>query len=74
MVKATARPLYPRKIHAVPIVQEAGWAPWRVWTGAENLAITRILSPDRPARGELLYRLNYPSPLVHKLQTLKFTV
>ena len=22
----------------VPIVQEAGWAPGQVWTGAENLA------------------------------------
>jgi hypothetical protein len=24
----------------VPIVQEAGWAPGPVWTGAENLAPT----------------------------------
>ena len=24
------------------IVQEAGWAPWPVWTGAENLASTGI--------------------------------
>ena len=22
----------------IPIVQEAGWAPWPVWTGAENFA------------------------------------
>ena len=29
----------------VPIVQEAGWAPWPVWTGAENLAPTGIRSP-----------------------------
>ena len=36
----------------VPIVQEAGWAPDPVWTGAENLA------PDRPARNETLHRLN----------------
>ena len=27
----------PRK-DPVPIVQEAGWAPGPVWTGAENLA------------------------------------
>jgi len=33
----------------VRIVQEAGWAPWPVWTGAENLASTGIRSPDRPA-------------------------
>ena len=47
----------------VPIVQEAGWVPGPVWTGAENLAPTRIRSPDRPARSESLYRLSYPGPL-----------
>ena len=46
----------------VPIVQEAGWAPRTVWTGAENLAPTGIRSPDRPARSESLYRLSYPGP------------
>jgi len=39
----------PRK-DTVPIVQEAGWAPGPVWMDAENLALTRILSADRPAR------------------------
>jgi len=38
-------------------VQEAGWAPGPVWTGAENLASTGIRSPDRPARNQSLYRL-----------------
>ena len=28
--------LYPRKRDTVPIVQEAGWTPGPVWTGAEN--------------------------------------
>jgi hypothetical protein len=46
----------------VPIVQEAGWAPGPVWTGAENLASTGIRSPDRPARSESLYRLSYTGP------------
>ena len=32
----------------VPIVQEAGWAPGTLWTCAEDLAPTRIRSPDRP--------------------------
>ena len=41
----------------VRIVQEAGWAPGPVWTGAENLAPTGIRSPARPARSESLYRL-----------------
>ena len=34
----------------VHIVQEAGWAPGPIWTGAENLVSTGIRSPDRPAR------------------------
>jgi hypothetical protein len=36
---------YPGK-DRVPILQEAAWAPWQVWTGAENLASTGIRSPD----------------------------
>jgi len=39
----------------VPIVQEAGWTPETVWMGAENLAPTRIRSPDHPALSESLY-------------------
>ena len=54
----------PRK-DPVPIVQEAGWDPGLVWTGAGNLAPTRIRSSDRPARSQLLYRLRYPAPLDH---------
>ena len=46
----------------VPIVQEAGWAPGTVWTGAEILAHTGIRSLDRPARSESVYRLSYPGP------------
>jgi len=45
----------------VPIVQEAGWVPGSVWTGAENLAPTGIRFPDRPARSQSLYRLRYPA-------------
>jgi hypothetical protein len=43
----------------VPIVQEVGWAPGPVWTGAENFAARGIRSPDRPARSQSLYRLSY---------------
>ena len=45
----------------VPIIQEAGWAPGPLWTGAENLAPTGIRSPDSPARSESVYRLRYPT-------------
>jgi hypothetical protein len=34
----------------VPIVRSAGWAPGPVWTDRENLVLTGIRSPDRPAR------------------------
>jgi hypothetical protein len=47
---------------AVPIVEEAGWAPGPVWRDAENLALTGIRSPDRPAPSESLHRLRYPGP------------
>jgi hypothetical protein len=53
------RTLLPGKKDPVPILQEAGWAPAPVWTGAENLAPTGIRSPDRPARSQSLYRLSY---------------
>jgi len=52
--------LYPRE-RPIPIVQEAGWAPRPVWTGAENLAPTGIRSSDRPTRSKSLYRLSYPT-------------
>jgi len=50
VVNATPRPLYPRERNALLIVQEDGWAPGPVWKCVENLAFTRIRSPDRPAR------------------------
>ena len=46
----------------VLIVQEAGWAPGPIWTGAENLALTGIRSPYLPTHSESLYRLSYPGP------------
>jgi hypothetical protein len=53
-----------------PLLQEAGWALGPVWTGAENLVLTGIRSPDRPARGELPYRLRYPGPHVGTYRTV----
>ena len=57
----TPRPPFTSGKDPVPIVQEAGWSPRPVWTGAENLAPTGIRSPDRPARSQSLYRLRYPA-------------
>ena len=61
-VSVTPRPLFTPGKDPVPIVQEAGWAPGPVWTGAqENLAPTGIRSPNRLARSQSLYRLSYPA-------------
>ena len=58
---STPRPLFTPGKDLELIVQEAGWAPGPVWTGAENLAPTGIRSPERPARSQSLYRLSYPA-------------
>jgi hypothetical protein len=60
-VSVTPQPLFTPGKDPIPIVQEAGWAPGPVWTGAENLAPTGIRSPDRPVRSQSLYRLRYPT-------------
>ena len=60
------RPLFAVGKDQVPIVQEAGWAPGPVWTGAENLTSTGIRSPDRPACSQSLYQLRY---LAHKFES-----
>ena len=63
-VSVTPRPLFTHGKDPVPIVQEAGWVPGPVWTGAKNLASTGIQSPDRPAHSQSLYRLSYPAHTV----------
>ena len=64
-VSGPGRSLPPGKTRYIsvltPKVQEAGWAPGPVWTGAENLAPTGIRYPDRPARSQSRYRLSYPA-------------
>ena len=51
----------------VPIVQEAGWAPGPVWTGGKSRH-NRDSIPDRPARTQSLYRLNYPANCIAVLK------
>ena len=43
VVDATSLPLYPQEREKVPTVQEAGWAPGPVWTGAQNLCTFSLL-------------------------------
>ena len=75
--KGVSGQLMPRSLFTpgkgpVPIVQEAGWAPAPVWTGAENLSPTGIRSLGRPARSQSLYRLRYAA-LFWVLAKLKFS-
>ena len=44
----------------VAIIENAGWAPGPVRTGAEKFTPTGIRSPDRPAHSKSLYQLSYP--------------
>jgi hypothetical protein len=68
-VSVTPRPLFTPRKDMVPIVQEAGWAPGPVWTGAENLVPIGIWSPDRPASNQSIYRLRYPAHIFVILTT-----
>jgi len=69
-VSITPWPLFTPRKDPVPIVQEAGWAPGPVWTGAENLALTGIRSLDCPARNQSLYRLRYPAHPMRRADNL----
>jgi len=57
VIKPTPWTLYPREKAPIHIVQEAGWDPGPVWTGAKNLSPTEIRSPDRPSCSESLLLL-----------------
>ena len=61
-VSVTPRPLFTPGKDPVSIVQEAGWAPGPVWTGAENLAPTGIRSPKRSARSAVAIPTALPGP------------
>ena len=63
VVSTTPRPIYPQERDPVTIVQEDGWTPGPVWTGAENLVPQRGFDPRTvQARSESLHRLNYRGP------------
>jgi hypothetical protein len=54
VVNAKAPLFYPWERDAVPILQEAWWAHWSDWTGAENLTPPGIRSPDRPSSRRMI--------------------
>jgi hypothetical protein len=63
VVKATPRPLYPRERPGTHCM--GGGLDPRVGLdgGGKFCFFTGILSQDRPARSESVYRLRYPGPL-----------
>ena len=68
VVNATSQLLYPPENAPVPIVHEAGWAPWQVWTRVEkrkSLALTGVQTPNRPVPSKSLYQLRYPGPPIN---------
>ena len=74
MVSNMPRPYFTPGKDPVPNVQEAGWAPWPVWTGGKSRP-TGIRTPDRPARSQSLYRLSYPAhPFIINLPIYFFTL
>ena len=58
VVSSTPWPHFTPGKDPVPILQEAGWAPGRVWTAGKSRP-HRDSIPDRPARRKSLYRLSY---------------
>ena len=58
---STPRPHFTTGKDPVPTLQEAVWAPRPVWTGGK-FRPHRDSIPDRPARSQSLYRLNYRGP------------
>ena len=60
VVSSTPRPHFTPGKDPVPILQEAGWVPGTVWTGAENLVPTGIRSRTVQPVAQSLYRLSYP--------------
>ena len=62
MVSSTPRPHFTPGKDAVPILQEAGWAPGPVWTSGKYRPHQDSI-PDRLVRSQSLYRLSYPAHL-----------
>jgi len=60
VVSSTPRPHFTPGKDPVPILHEVGWAPGPIGTGRKSRPHWESI-PNRPARIQPLYRLNYPS-------------
>ena len=59
VVSSTPRPHFTPAKDPVPILQEAGWAPGRVWTGGKSRP-HRDSIPDRPPRSSVAIPTELP--------------
>jgi len=67
-VSSTPRPHFTPGKDPVLIVQETGWAPGPVWTGAENLVPKGIRSRTVQPVAQSLYRLSYRAHVILALK------
>jgi len=66
VVSSTPWPHFTSGKDSVTILQGAGWAPGPVWTG-EKSRPHRDSFHDRPAPGQSLYQLSYPTHGLHNI-------
>jgi hypothetical protein len=71
-VSVTPRPLFTPAKDPVLIVQEAGWAPGPVWTGAENLAPHRDSIPRPSSLYPVAIPTELPGPQSESIEVSKF--
>jgi hypothetical protein len=64
VVSSTPRPYFTPGKDLVPIVQEGGWAPGPVWTGAENLVRIGII-PGPSSPSSVAIQTELPGPHTH---------
>jgi len=69
VVSSTSRPHFTPGKDPIPIVEETGWAPGRVWKG-EKSRPHRDSIPDRPALSSVAIPTELPAPPPH---THKYT-
>ena len=63
MVSSTPQQLFIPEKDPAPILQKAGWAPGRVWTGGKSRPHGDS-RPDHPGPSQSLYELSYPAHYV----------
>jgi hypothetical protein len=75
VVSSTPRPHSTPGKDAVPILQEAGWAPGPAWTGGKSRP-HRDSIPDRPARSHRSYPAHHHQVVVqiHKKEIIFFGI